>query len=110
MSDFLTQFKKLQPITIAKSGKTMTGKEIFFMIRTGENDTFIIPVDKKLKPVEADYHYYSGDTAQLPAQHRQHQGGDGFPNLLGRERSYRREPQPEPSLALPAHPLQEPHR
>ena len=47
MSDFLTQFKKLQPITIAKSGKTMTGKEIFFMIRTGENDTFIIPVDKK---------------------------------------------------------------
>lgn len=65
MSDFLTQFKKLQPITIAKSGKTMTGKEIFFMIRTGENDTFIIPVDKKLKPVEADYHYYSGDTAQL---------------------------------------------
>lgn len=35
------------------------------MIRTGENDTFIIPVDKKLKPVEADYHYYSGDTAQL---------------------------------------------
>ena len=65
MSDFLTQLKKLQPITIAKSGKTMTGKEIFFMIRTGENDTFIIPVDKKLKPVEADYHYYSGDTAQL---------------------------------------------
>lgn len=49
MSDFLTQFKKLQPITIAKSGKTMTGKEIFFMIRTRENDTFIIPVDKKLK-------------------------------------------------------------
>ena len=49
MSDFLTQFKKLQPITIAKSDKTMTGKEIFFMIRTGENDTFIIPVDKKLK-------------------------------------------------------------
>ena len=43
----------------------MTGKEIFFMIRTGENDTFIISVDKKLKPVEADYHYYSGDTAQL---------------------------------------------
>mgnify|MGYP000385164174 CR=1 FL=1 len=35
------------------------------MIRTGEDDTFIIPVDKKLKPVEADYHYYSGDTAQL---------------------------------------------
>ena len=65
MSDFLTQLKKLQPITIAKSGKTMTGKEIFFMIRTGENDTFIIPVDKKLKPVEADYHYYSGDTAQI---------------------------------------------
>ena len=65
MSDFLPQLKKLQPITIAKSGKTMTGKEIFFMIRTGENDTFIIPVDKKLKPVEADYHYYSGDTAQL---------------------------------------------
>lgn len=65
MNDFLPQLKKLQPITIAKSGKTMTGKEIFFMIKTGENDTFIIPVDKKLKPVEADYHYYSGDTAQL---------------------------------------------
>ena len=65
MNDFLPQLKKLQPITIAKSGKTMTDKEIFFMIKTGENDTFIIPVDKKLKPVEADYHYYSGDTAQL---------------------------------------------
>ena len=65
MNDFLTYLKQLQPITIAKSGKTMTGKEIFFMIKTGENDTFIIPVDKKLKPMEADYHYYSGDTAQL---------------------------------------------
>ena len=65
MNDFLPQLKKLQPITSAKGGKTMTGKEIFFMIKTGENDAFIIPVDKKLKPVEADYHYYSGDTAQM---------------------------------------------
>ena len=65
MNDFLPQLKKLQPITSAKGGKTMTGKEIFFLIKTGENDAFIIPVDKKLKPVDADYHYYSGDTAQL---------------------------------------------
>ena len=65
MHDFLPQLKKLQPITSAKGGKTMTGKEIFFLIKTGENDAFIIPVDKKLKPVDADYHYYSGDTAQL---------------------------------------------
>ena len=65
MNDFLPQLKKLQPITVAKSGKTMTGKEIFVMIKTKENDTVIIPVNKNLKPVDADYHYYSGDTAQL---------------------------------------------
>ncbi len=35
------------------------------MIKRGENDAYIIPVDKKMKPVEADFHYYTGDTAQL---------------------------------------------
>jgi len=65
MNDFLPQLKKLQPITANKGSKTMMGKEIFFMIKQGENDAYIIPVDKKLKPVEADFHYYTGDTAQL---------------------------------------------
>lgn len=65
MNDFLPQLKKIHPITSAKSGKKMTGKETFFMIKPGENEVFIVPVDKKLKPVEANYHYYSGETAQL---------------------------------------------
>lgn len=65
MNDFLPQLKKLQPITAGKSSKPVTGKEIFFMVKSGENDAYIIPVDKKLKPVEADFHYYTGDTAQL---------------------------------------------
>lgn len=65
MNEFLPQLKKIHPVTSAKSGKTMTGKEIFFMIKPGENEVFIVPVDKKLKPVEADYHCYTGETAQL---------------------------------------------
>ena len=65
MNDFLPQLKKLQPISASKGSKTMTGKEILFMIKLGENDVYVIPVDKKLKPVEADFHYYTGDTAQL---------------------------------------------
>ena len=65
MNEFLPQLKKLQPISASKGSKTMMGKEILFMIKRGENDAYIIPVDKKLKPVEADFHYYMGDTAQL---------------------------------------------
>jgi len=65
MNEFLPQLKKLQPISAGKGGKTMTGKDVFFMIKRGENDAYIIPVDKKMKPVEADFHYYNGDTAQL---------------------------------------------
>ena len=65
MNDFLPQLKKLSPIATSKSNKTMMGKEIFFMLKPTENDVFIIPVDKKLKPVEADFHYYTGDTSQL---------------------------------------------
>ena len=65
MNEFLPQLKKLQPISANKGSKTMTGKDIFFMIKRGENDAYVIPVDKKLKPVEADFHYYTGDTAQL---------------------------------------------
>ena len=65
MNEFLPQLKKLQPISAGKGSKTMTGKDVFFMIKRGENDAYIIPVDKKMKPVEADFHYYNGDTAQL---------------------------------------------
>ncbi len=65
MNEFLPQLKKLHAISAVKGGKTITGKEIFFMIKQGENDAYIIPVDKKMKPVEADFHYYTGDTAQL---------------------------------------------
>ena len=65
MNDFLPQLKKLSPITAAKNSKTMMGKEIFFMLKPAENDVLIIPVDKKLKPVEADFHYYTGNTSQL---------------------------------------------
>ena len=57
MKEFLPQLKKLQPISASKGSKTMTGKEIFFMVKRRENDAFIVPVDKKLKPVEADFHY-----------------------------------------------------
>ena len=65
MNDFLPQLKKLTPITASKGTKTMTGKEIFFMLKTTENDVLILPVDKRLKPVEADFHYYTGETSQL---------------------------------------------
>ncbi len=65
MSDFLPQLKKLQPLATAKGIKTMAGKDILFMLKKGEEDTFVVPVDQKLKPVEADFHYYQGDTAQM---------------------------------------------
>ena len=65
MSDFLSQLKKLQPLATAKGIKTMAGKDILFMLKKGEEDTFVVPVDQKLKPVEADFHYYQGDTAQM---------------------------------------------
>lgn len=65
MNEFLPQLKKLSPITAGKNSKNMRGKEIFFTLKPGDNDVYIIPVDKKLQPVEADFHYFSGDTAQL---------------------------------------------
>ena len=61
MNEFLSQLKRLSPITAPQGSKLMTGKEIFFMLKKGENDTFIIPVDKRMNRVEADYHFYSGD-------------------------------------------------
>ena len=65
MNDFLPQLKRLSPIAASKGNKTMMGKEIFFMLKPTESDVLVIPVDKKLKPVEADFHYYTGDTSQL---------------------------------------------
>ena len=65
MNEFLSQFKKLSPITAPQGSKLMTGKEIFFMLKKGEYDTFIIPVDKKMNRLEADYRFYSGDVSQL---------------------------------------------
>ncbi len=65
MNDFLPQLKKLQPLATAKGTRTMAGKDILFMLKKGEEDTFVVPVDHKLKPVEADFHYYQGDTAQM---------------------------------------------
>lgn len=65
MNEFLSQLKKLSPITAPQGSKLMTGKEIFFMLKKGEHDTFIIPVDKRMHRVEADYHFYSGDVSQL---------------------------------------------
>lgn len=65
MNEFLSQLKRLSPITAPQGSKLMTGKEIFFMLKKGENDTFIIPVDKRMNRVEADYHFYSGDVSQL---------------------------------------------
>ncbi len=65
MNDFLPQLKKLQPLATAKGTKTVAGKDILFMLKKGEEDTFVVPVDQKLKPVEADFHYYQGDTAQM---------------------------------------------
>ena len=65
MNEFLPQLKKLSPIATGKNSKSMRGKEIFFMLKAGDNDVCIIPVDKKQQPVEADFHYFSGDTAQL---------------------------------------------
>lgn len=65
MNEFWSQFKKLSPITAPQGSKLMTGKEIFFMLKKGEYDTFIIPVDKKMNRLEADYRFYSGDVSQL---------------------------------------------
>ena len=65
MNGFLPQLKKLQPLATAKGTRTMVGKDILFMLKKGEEDTFVVPVDHKLKPVEADFHYYQGDTAQM---------------------------------------------
>lgn len=33
MNEFLSQFKKLSPITAPQGSKLMTGKEIFFMLK-----------------------------------------------------------------------------
>ena len=65
MNEFLPQLKKLSPIAAGKNNKSMRGKEIFFMLKAGDNDVYIIPIDKELQPVETDFHYFSGDTAQL---------------------------------------------
>ena len=50
MNEFLPQLKKLSPITAGKNSKSksMRGKEIFFMFKPGDNDVYIIPVDKKI--------------------------------------------------------------
>ena len=109
MNDFLPQLKKLQPITANKGSKTMMGKEIFFMIKQGENDAYIIPVDKKLKPVEADFHYYTGDTAQLLRSLASIKEDMAFQISWDANEEGGCKPQPKPTLALSTYQMQE-HR
>lgn len=63
-NDFLSSLRRREAMSPHTRDRKSTD-DVLFMIKCDDNGASISTVGRDLKPIPPDYHYYSGDTAQL---------------------------------------------